>query len=210
MSNLSIGGFLIGLAAIAGVLYLLQRLRVRYREHVVVTTLFWKQAVEEARARVLVRRFKHLFAYLFVLLIAALLWLGFADPQRGDTGGAQHIVLLDGSAGMGRGDHFAKTINWGPYVDEIWHEIPCPGWSCDPNVGTAIPITAGTTVTGTDFTLDPVGGNISGTVVDGATGAPIPWDCMISVAAADGTWMTGGCTDHVFLPPALSPLASTS
>jgi len=108
--NLSLPALLIGLAALAAALFLLQRLRVRYREQTVITTLFWKEALEEARARVLVRRFKHPLAYLFVLLIAWLLWLGVADPKLAGATERDHVVLLDGSAGMGRGERFANTI----------------------------------------------------------------------------------------------------
>jgi len=75
LSPLSIA---LGLVGLAGVLYLLQRLRVRHREIDVVTTLFWREALQETRARVLVRRFRHPLAYAFVLAIAALLWLAFA------------------------------------------------------------------------------------------------------------------------------------
>ena len=91
----------LGLLVIAGILYALQRLRVRHHEVVVPTTLFWREALEETRARVLVRRFRHPWAYVFVLLIAALLWLGFTEVLGGatDTGRAT-VFLLDGSAGM--------------------------------------------------------------------------------------------------------------
>jgi hypothetical protein len=111
LANLPLSMLLFGVAALASVLFLLQRLRVRYREQTVITTLFWKQALEEARARVLVRRFKHWLAYLFVLLIAALMWLGFADPQLSDAVGRDHVILLDGSANMGRGTRFAETVD---------------------------------------------------------------------------------------------------
>ncbi|MHC5069024.1 MAG: vWA domain-containing protein, partial [Planctomycetota bacterium] len=108
--NLSLPALLIGLVALAAILFLLQRLRVRYREHTVITTLFWKEALEEARARVLVRRFRHPLAYLFVLLIAWLMWLGFADPKLSSAAERDHVILLDGSAGMGRGQRFADTV----------------------------------------------------------------------------------------------------
>ena len=55
-ANLSGLGVVLGVAGLAGALFLLQRLRVRYQPKRVVTTLFWKEALEEARARVLVRR----------------------------------------------------------------------------------------------------------------------------------------------------------
>ncbi len=102
-------GILLGLAGIAGALYLLQRLRVRHREVPVVTTLFWKQAVEETRARVFVRRFRHWPAYVLFCAIGALLWLGFAQPRAGGGGEGRTVVLLDGSAGMAWQSRFKEA-----------------------------------------------------------------------------------------------------
>ena len=107
--NLGAGAFLLGLAAIAGGLYLLQRLRIQYREVEVVTTLFWKQAVEETRARALVRRFRHPLAYLLALAIGALIWLALAEPRPDRDDEVDYVLLLDGSAGMGWGDRFARA-----------------------------------------------------------------------------------------------------
>lgn len=107
--NLGVGPFLLGLAALAGLLFLLQRLRVRFSETEVVTTLFWKQAVEETRARILMRRFRHPLAYLLALAIAGLVWLAFAEPGWRRDAEVETIFLLDGSAGMGWGDRFEKA-----------------------------------------------------------------------------------------------------
>ncbi len=98
---------LLGLGAIAFGLYLLQRLRVRHRPTPVVTTLFWKEAVEESRARVLVRRFRHPWAYALFLAICALLWLAFAQPRSEDDADRHYVLLLDGSANALAGDAFA-------------------------------------------------------------------------------------------------------
>jgi hypothetical protein len=99
-----------GLLAIAAALFALQRLRVRHQQVEVETTLFWKQAIEESRARVLTQRFRHPWTYALLLLICALLWLSFAGI-RGDGGdGRRHLVLLDGSAGMAHGERFARAI----------------------------------------------------------------------------------------------------
>lgn len=96
----------IGLAALAGGLYWLQRLRVRHREVPVVTALFWREAVEETRARELRLRFRHPLAYAFILAICAALWLAAAG-LRFETGtDRQLVLLLDGSAGMARGTRF--------------------------------------------------------------------------------------------------------
>jgi len=109
-ANLSPGVFLAGLAALAAGLFLLQRLRVRHQRKMVVTTLFWKEALEEARARVLVKRFRHPWAYLLVLLICALLWLGFAEPRLAPDTDHDYVVLIDGSAGMQSGQRFARGL----------------------------------------------------------------------------------------------------
>lgn len=95
LSALVFGAGLLGLAA---VLYLLQRLRVRHRQQAVVTTLFWREAVHEARAQRLVHRFRHPLAYAFITLIAWLMWLAYADPrvERGES--RDWVLLLDGSS----------------------------------------------------------------------------------------------------------------
>ena len=92
-----------GIAALAGGLFWLQRLRVRHREVPVVTALFWREAVEETRARELRLRFRHPLAYLFILAICAALWLAAAG-LRFEAGSDRSVVLLlDASAGMARG-----------------------------------------------------------------------------------------------------------
>lgn len=114
LTGLSPALFGLGLAALAGVLFWLQRLRVRYREQVVLTTLFWQEAKEEARARSLMERFRHPLAYLLALLLVGLAWLGFAQPEGNDRAGTQYTVILDGSMEMGAGDHWqaAKQAVW--------------------------------------------------------------------------------------------------
>jgi hypothetical protein len=108
-ANLSLLSVVAGVAALAGVLFLLQRLRVRHREVVVITTQFWREATEEAQARVLVDRFRHPLAYLFVLLIGALLWLGVAGPRADAGDGRDHALLLDASAEMAWPGRFADA-----------------------------------------------------------------------------------------------------
>ncbi|MHC4954339.1 MAG: vWA domain-containing protein [Planctomycetota bacterium] len=99
-----------GLALLAGILFVLQRLRVRHKEVVVPTTLFWRAAVQETRARVFMRRFRHPLAYALLLLVAALLWLAFAEPvARADRERRATVFLLDGSAGMAWGDRFRRA-----------------------------------------------------------------------------------------------------
>jgi len=110
LSFFSLGATLAGVAALAGGLYWLQRLRVRHREVPVVTALFWREAVEETRARELRLRFRHPLAYLFILAICAALWLAAAG-LRADAGtDRQLVLLLDGSAGMARGTRFDTEL----------------------------------------------------------------------------------------------------
>ena len=109
-SNLPWVWGLLGALAIAGVLYLLQRLRVRHQLVEVETTLFWQQAMEESRARVLVQRFRHPWAYLLIVAIALLLWLSVAGLRGGNDASRDHVVLLDGSAAMAIGQRFPEAV----------------------------------------------------------------------------------------------------
>ena len=92
---LSIPAVLLGIAAIAAVLFALQWLRVQHREVEVQTTLFWQVAMEESRARVFTQRFRHLPAWLLLVAIASLLWLLFGRPELASEDNTRHIVLLN-------------------------------------------------------------------------------------------------------------------
>ena len=108
--NLAPWAVLAGIAALAGLLYLLQQLRIRHAERLVPTTLFWAAAVREAPVRVFRQRFRHWLAYLLLLAICSLLWLGFADPEAGDQRPSDYAVLyLDGSAHSAGGEDFARA-----------------------------------------------------------------------------------------------------
>lgn len=99
----------VGLVALAAGLYVLQRLRVRQREVTVVTTLFWREALEENRARVLTQRFRHPWTYLFLLALSSLLWLALGGLANSERPATAHYLLLDGSMGMHRGNSFAEA-----------------------------------------------------------------------------------------------------
>ncbi len=108
--NLTGFGVVAGIAGLAGILFLLQRLRVRHTEVVVPTTMFWAAAARDAPVRILRRRFRHLLAYLLALLICALLWIGFAHPEVDDAQETGYRVLfLDGSAHTSDASEFAKA-----------------------------------------------------------------------------------------------------
>ena len=112
---------LLGLAGIAGVFFLLQRLRVRQRTLVVETTQFWRQATEETRARVLVQRFRHPWVYALLLGAASLLWLAFAGLDSRASERRESLVLIDASAGMAHGARFDDTLS---AVDELLATLP--------------------------------------------------------------------------------------
>ena len=99
-----------GAVALAGILYLLHLLRVRYSEVRVPTVLFWLEAVRDAPARVFRERFRHLWAYLLALLICLLIWFGAAGPQWDeDASGDFQLLVLDGSAFAGVDDDFERA-----------------------------------------------------------------------------------------------------
>lgn len=91
---------LLGWLGLAGLLFALQRLRVRHRRVEVVTTQFWREALEESRARVLTDRFRHPWAFALVLALVSLIWLAVAGPRLDTSEEAHHVFLLDLSAGM--------------------------------------------------------------------------------------------------------------
>src|SRR5688572_517579 len=106
-ANLSPLFTVLGLAALAGILYVIQHLRTRHREITVPTIQFWKVAVEEAPVRKFWERFRHPWAYLLILGICSLIWLGLAEPKRDQrTSGDFYVFVLDGSAGMAAGERF--------------------------------------------------------------------------------------------------------
>ena len=107
---LSPAAFGVGLLGLAAALYALHRLRVRHREVIVPTTIFWKQAMDESMARKLTASFRHPRAFAFVLTILGLLLLALAGPKVGADQGRDYVVILDGSANMARGDHRDRDL----------------------------------------------------------------------------------------------------
>ena len=86
---LSTFAVLLGTLLLAIGLWLAQRLRVQHREVEVVSVLFWQSALEETRARVFTRRFRHWPAWLLLVAIASLLWMLLAQPPVSYT----HLTL---------------------------------------------------------------------------------------------------------------------
>lgn len=111
-ANLSWPWLLAGAAGLAGLLYVLQQLRIRYTEVAVPTAMFWREAARDAPVRVFRRRFRHWLAYLLSLLICWLLWLGLAEPRVDDPEGGQfHVLFLDGSAHMSAPGDLGRAID---------------------------------------------------------------------------------------------------
>ncbi len=99
-TTLPVWGVIAGVLGLAGALFLLQRLRVRHRRMEVITTLFWREAIEDSRARVLVRRFRHPWAYALIVTLASLIWLAFSGPKAAQEDPSRWYLLLDRSANM--------------------------------------------------------------------------------------------------------------
>lgn len=110
-ANLSPLAVIGGIAALAGILFALQWLRIRHRQQQVVTLLFWREAIDDAPVRTFWHRFRHWWAYLFILAICSLLWLALAEPESPHREGSEFtVVLLDGSAGMARHGRFDTVV----------------------------------------------------------------------------------------------------
>lgn len=96
---------------LAGVLAVLQYLRIRPRRVRVITTLFWQQASEQIRARSLFERFRHIRTYLLLLVAALLMLLALAKPVfDADDCPYRVIVLEAGIAMTSEDDRFDKAL----------------------------------------------------------------------------------------------------
>jgi len=73
--------------------------------------------------------------------------------------------------GVPPGKYYA-TAEASGHRSELYDDLPCSGGSCSVIAGTQIQVTAGATVSGVDFALDPLGG-IEGTITDEETGEPV-------------------------------------
>jgi hypothetical protein len=108
--GLSGSGVVLLVLACAGALALLHFLRIRPREVRVVTTLFWAEAAEWARARSLWRRLRHPWTYVLLLLICILLALALGEPEPGEGSLSRvwQVLVIDAGASMcapsGEGD----------------------------------------------------------------------------------------------------------
>jgi len=96
-------------------------------------------------------------------------------------------------AGLAPGSYQVFTDGGAPYVDEVFDNVPCHG-RCDlsRDLGATVTVTSGATVTGRDFAL-AIGGQITGTVTDAATGTPLPQIGIdVSFVGPDGSSRRAG------------------
>jgi hypothetical protein len=102
-----------GLAALtAGALAALQYLRVRPRRTRVVTNLFWRQAVEQAKARTLFERFRHPRTYLLLLAASLLVLLALAAPVFDSANDTHRVIALEAGLAMTAADgRFENALN---------------------------------------------------------------------------------------------------
>ncbi len=93
--------FFTGLAVLtAGVLAALQYLRIRPRRVRVITSLFWQQAADQARARNLFERFRHPRTYLLLLAASLLVLLALAKPVFNAAHQPHRVIVLEAGLAM--------------------------------------------------------------------------------------------------------------
>lgn len=95
--------------------------------------------------------------------------------------------------GLATGNYYALASDYYQYLSELWDNISCPNFNCDPTTGTPISVTMGSTTPGIDFALDR-GGSISGTITDSVTGLPIEYS-YVDIYDSAGDFVTWGFAD---------------
>jgi hypothetical protein len=107
---------------------------------------------------------------------------GFTDGTGNYTTGS----------GLLPGSYFASTNSPEGYVNKLYNNITCV--TCNVTSGTPISVSAGTTTSGINFSLN-LGGRIAGTVTDAATSAPIA-NVNVQIFNSSGAFVTSGFTDN--------------
>lgn len=102
---------------------------------------------------------------------------GVVASETTGTGGAYLAT------GLPAGTYYVKTYNTLGYIDEVYDNVYCEAALCAATLGAPVVLLAGAPVNGIDFTLD-VGGSISGTVTNAATGAPLANIFLLAYDAA--------------------------
>ncbi len=94
---------------------------------------------------------------------------------RNDAGGFVTWTWVDGQGfyiveGLDAGSYFALTRDCYAYLDELYDDLPCSDWTCDPTAGDAIAVALATETGSIDFALLRLG-EIHGRVTDAISGA---------------------------------------
>ncbi|MCL2710721.1 MAG: VWA domain-containing protein [Planctomycetaceae bacterium] len=80
-------------------------LKIRLRQELVSTTIFWQQVFEERRSRSLWRRFRHLISLLLCLLfLAGLVGSALEPVTESQKQAARCVIVIDNSAGLNAHD----------------------------------------------------------------------------------------------------------
>ena len=95
--------------------------------------------------------------------------------------------------GLPAGPYYSRTFNSLGFVDELYNNVTCPGFSCTATSGTSISVTAATTTSNIDFALT-LGGRFSGQAIDATTAVALT-NVLVSVYGSSGTFVASGFTD---------------
>jgi 5-hydroxyisourate hydrolase-like protein (transthyretin family) len=109
------------------------------------------------------------------------------------TGSTNSSGVYTSSTGLPTGTYYARTSNSKGYVDALYAGAACPGGLCTPSTGTPINVAAGVMRPGIDFGL-AMGGRVSGTVAEAATGLPVA-AVQVHVYDSAGSRVTSVYTD---------------
>jgi hypothetical protein len=125
--------------------------------------------------------------------------LDYAGVRVFDESGEEYTVSIGNSqgeyhsfSGLVPGAYYVQTWNANGHVEEIWRDVPCPGFQCDPTSGTSIVVKGPGTISGIDFAL-AAGGRISGRLTNAATGEPA-YAC-VTIHGADAEPWTSSCSN---------------
>lgn len=113
------------------------------------------------------------------------------------TGNSNGYAYVDATGayqaiGLTTGNYYVIAHNYDGYLDELYNNIPCPDFSCNPITGTAVAVTFGNDTGGINFALDQAG-KISGKVTN-ATGGALP-SVGVDIYDSGGNWASFGYTD---------------
>ncbi|MEM7585328.1 MAG: carboxypeptidase-like regulatory domain-containing protein, partial [Acidobacteriota bacterium] len=113
---------------------------------------------------------------------------GFVGWQRSDSRTGRFQI-----SGLSSGDYFLSTDDSSAFVHEVFDDIPCEPEPCEPTTGTPIRVVGGTVTAGIHVELDRRG-EITGRLIDEATGEPIPRRSVL-LWSPDGSFIGVDLTD---------------